>query len=217
MDEEFEYMVTPLVFDLELQLEAIGWEIEKVYGSPEANEATGELVKVSTLFPSKKEGGETRGGLVLLKLKKATTENSLNLKVSYQDRSGKTDSVETIVELEERTPDYFDNSGIRKGILLSRYADLLKNWIIDEREYANYSQPWNPSVDSEQGIILPRRIKPSLGQWERQSVPLTVSEAYRDLFKEFMDYFENEMNAIDDDTLDQELELLNHLSTYKGS
>ncbi|MFC2068387.1 VWA domain-containing protein [Chloroflexota bacterium] len=62
MDDEFEYMVTPLVFNLQLTLEADGWEIEKVYGSPEANEATGELMRVNTLFPSKREEGETKGG-----------------------------------------------------------------------------------------------------------------------------------------------------------
>ena len=53
MDDEFDYMVTPLVFDLRLRLDAPGYEIEKVYGSPEADQATGELMKVNTLFPSK--------------------------------------------------------------------------------------------------------------------------------------------------------------------
>ena len=94
MDDEFEYMVTPLVFDLQLRLEAQGWEIEKVYGSPEANEATGELMKVNTLFPSKTEGGETRGGIVLLKLNKTSGEGDLVLKVSYEDRNGNPDSTE---------------------------------------------------------------------------------------------------------------------------
>jgi Ca-activated chloride channel family protein len=144
MDDEFEYMVTPLVFDLQLNLNASGYEIEKVYGSPEAEEATGEIMKVKTLFPSKKEDGETRGGLILLKLRKLSPENSLklnlNLKlklnVSYEDRNGVIGSDEATVELEleNKEPDFFENTGIRKGILLSRYADLIKNWIIDERE-----------------------------------------------------------------------------------
>src|SRR3989338_6924606 len=58
MDDEFEYMVTPLVFNLLLKLDSPGFEIEKVYGSPEANEATGEIMKVNTLFPSKKQEEE---------------------------------------------------------------------------------------------------------------------------------------------------------------
>ncbi|RLC36741.1 hypothetical protein DRH27_04775, partial [Candidatus Falkowbacteria bacterium] len=62
MDDEFELMVTPLVFDLKLVLDASGYEIEKVYGSPEADEATGQIMKVNTLFPSRTVAGETRGG-----------------------------------------------------------------------------------------------------------------------------------------------------------
>ncbi len=208
MDDEFEYMVTPLVFNLRLTLEADGWEIEKVYGSPEANEATGELMKVNTLFPSKKEEGETRGGLIVLKLKRTEPNNSLTLKVSYEDRKGITDSSMAIVELNDEEPEFFENNGIRKGILLSRYADLLKNWMIDEREHAHFSRPWEPRVNDEIGIIVPPI---TLGRWERQSLPLVISEPYQELFTKFREYFEQEMYNLNDDTLSQELEILDKL------
>ena len=214
MDDEFEYMVTPLVFDLRLNLNATGYEIEKVYGSPEAEEATGEIMKVKTLFPSKKEDGENRGGLVLLKLRKISPENSLklNLNVSYEDRNGVIGSDEATVELEleEKEPDFFENTGIRKGIILSRYADLIKNWIIDERESIEKNETVTPSVNAEDGIVVPIE----LGRWERQSIPLRVSEPYKGLFKEFSVYFEEEMNAIGDNTLGQEVDILNTLSRY---
>jgi len=216
MDDEFEYMVTPLVFDLHLNLNATGYEIEKVYGSPEAEEATGEIMKVKTLFPSKKEDGETRGGLVLLKLRKLSPENSLklNLKlnVSYEDRNGVIGSDEATVELEleKKEPDFFENTGIRKGIILSRYADLIKNWIIDERESIEKNETVTPSVNAEDGIIPPIE----LGRWERQSIPLRVSEPYKGVFKEFYVYFEEEMNAIGDNTLSQEVDILDTLSRY---
>ncbi len=211
MDEEFEYMVTPLVFDLRLALEADGWEIEKVYGSPEANEATGELMKVNTLFPSKKEENETKGGLILLKLKKTGSENSLTLQVSYEDRNGKKDSSETTVEFGEDEPEFFENNGIRKGILLARYADLMKNWIIDEREHAHISHPWEPRINEETGIIVP---PVQLGLWERQSLPLAVTEEYRELFDGFYQYFKLEMDKIGDKNLNQELEILETLIEY---
>jgi Ca-activated chloride channel family protein len=211
MDEEFEYMVTPLVFDLQLVLEADGWEIEKVYGSPEANEATGELMKVNTLFPSKKEGDETKGGLILLKLKKTGSESSLTLKVSYEDRKGKIDGSETTIKFGEDEPELFENNGIRKGILLARYADLMKNWIIDEQEHAHISRPWEPRINDETGILIP---PVQLGQWERQSLPLAVTEEYRELFKEFCEYFGKETGEIGDDTLSQELEILEKLIDY---
>jgi Ca-activated chloride channel family protein len=166
-------------------------------------------MKVNTLFPSRKEEGETRGGLILLKLKKTSPGEGLTLKITYEDRNGIKDSSEVTIELPEETPEFFENSGIRKGILLSRYADLLKNWMIDEREHAHFSSPWEPSVDDERGIVVPPI---TLGQWERQSLPLVVSEPYRQLFQEFRVYFEQEMNDLNDDALNQELEILDELT-----
>ncbi len=213
MDEEFEFMVTPLVFDLDLRLEADGYRIEKVYGSPEADEATGELMHVNTLFPSKQVDGEVRGGLVLLKLKKTSGDAHLTLKVSYENRNGKRDSSEAMIDLEDESAEFFDNSGIRKGVILARYADLLKNWLIDERRHDDWIEPWEPRVDHEIGIPLPPP-EPRLGQWERQSMPLTVADKYERLFEEFAQYFDHEMEAIGDQTLEQELDILEMLSHY---
>jgi Ca-activated chloride channel family protein len=223
MDEGFDYMVTPLVFDLELRLESEGWEIEKVYGSPEADEATGEIMKVNTLFPSKRVEGETKGGIVLLKLKEKNPDGgSIKLKVSYEDREGNKDSNEKTVEFESKEPaEYFENTGIRKGILLSSYANLVKNWIVDERESIECGKPIiYPRVTRGEGIILPPPepvVGPyQLGRWERQSAPLRVSEHYQGLFEEFAEYFEEEMDAIGDETLERELDILEKLSTYSG-
>ncbi len=213
MDDEFEYMVTPLVFNLQLTLEAEGWEIEKVYGSPEADEATGGLMKINTLFPSKSVDGETKGGLVLLKLKRTAEDNkdnSLVLKVSYEDRNGNQKNIEATVTFNNEEPEYFANDGIRKGVLLTRYADLVKNWLVDEYEHTHISYLWEPKVNYEDGIIIPPA---TLGQWERQSLPLYVSPPYRDLFRQFSQYFQGEAEAIGDATLAQELDILELLSS----
>ncbi len=209
LDDEFEYMVTPLVFDLQLNLESDDWKIEEVYGSPEANEATGELMKVNTLFPSKRRDDETRGGIILLKLKKTGINDSLSLIASYEDRNGKEHQNEVTIELDDVDADFFENRGIRKGILLSRYADLLKTWMIDEREHAHYSRPWEPIIDEETGICIPpHRL---LNQWERQSLPLTIAEPYKKLFGLFYRYFDDEIDAIGDNNLRQELAILDIL------
>ncbi|MEZ4615504.1 MAG: hypothetical protein R2867_08315 [Caldilineaceae bacterium] len=55
-------------------------------------------------------------------------------------------------------------------------------------------------------IILPQR--PALGEWERQSLPLQVSPPYRALFTQFRAYFTAEMAAVQDETLQQEVEVL---------
>jgi Ca-activated chloride channel family protein len=221
LDTDFDYMVTPLVFDLSLKLDATGWEIEKVYGSPEADEATGEIMKVNTLFPSKTEGGETKGGLVLIKLKKTGESGDIKLKVSYQDRNGKSDSDEKDIVFADKPADFYDNTGIHKGILLTRYANLMQGWAIDSRR--GHDKPdvvCPPIIAYEKGLVCPmdRCLPPmpvpchfELGQWERQSIALNVSEHYKKVFADFAKYFEAEMKAIGDDTLQQELDVLNKL------
>ena len=221
MDDEFEYMVTPLVFNLRLILDAKGYEIEKVYGSPDASEATGELMKVNTLFPSKTEGGETRGGIVLLKLKKTAEDGNLNLSTVYEDRNGKSGSDIVEIALGEVGFEFYENSGIRKGILLARYADLMKSWMVDERKGQRQTEndrvvpfdepsPMMPCITFERGIV-PRCGFFELGEWERQSMDLKVSAHYKELFEKFKTYFEKEMEAIGDKTLTKEIEILNLL------
>jgi Ca-activated chloride channel family protein len=214
MDEEFEFMVTPLVFDLLLRLDAPGYRIEKVYGSPEADEATGEIMKVNTLFPSRAEEGMVKGGIILLKLEEVSNDGELTLAVSYTDRNGTFDGDEATVIFPEAEGDFYDNDGIRKAILLSRYADLLKNWIADEREALEMDGPVEPSVTEEVGILVPRPIE--LGRWERTSSPLTVSQPYRNLFELFGNYFEVEREEIGDVDLQQEEAVLDKLSGWRG-
>jgi len=209
VDEEFDFMVTPLVFNLRLTLDSDDWEIDTVYGSPEADKATGEMMKVNTLFPSKKVDGETKGGLILLKLKNIGDDTgSIRLKTSYEDRAGKEDGSEAKIYLDDERPEYFENSGIRKGILLARYADLVQNWLIDEREHASWSRPWEPRVNPEYGIVVPPI---GLSQWERTSLPLMVSSQYHSLFRDFSEYFSDEIDEIEDNTLLQELQILRQL------
>jgi len=212
MDDEFDYMVTPLVFDLRLRLDAPGYEIEKVYGSPEADQTTGELMKVNTLFPSKAEEGQVKGGVILVKLKKLSAEGNIDLKVSYQDRNGVQDSDETSVLFAKTGPDFYQNNGIRKAVLLTRYADLLKNWMIDERSAAAKGWKIVPSVTLANGIVIPVE----LGEWERQSMPLTVSGDYRLLFQQFGDYFRKERLALEDNDLQKEQSILDKLGSYSG-
>jgi hypothetical protein len=55
-----------------------------------------------------------------------------------------------------------------------------------------------------------------LGEWERQSLPLRVSEPYQELFAKFRNKFQQDMRAIGDPTLEQEVSILEKLSSYQG-
>ena len=213
MVDEFELMVTPLVFDLELHLDADGWEIEEVYGSPEADQATGEIMKVSTLFPSRTEDGQTRGGLVLLKLERVSDDAVLVLSTTYEGVDGEPGESRMAVGLSPHDQDYHENTGVWKGVLLARYADLMKAWILDERAALAEVPVMRPSFDDD-GILVPDHAGWTLGPWERQSAPLQVSDHYRGLIAEFRDHFDEQAAAIGDGTLRQELEVLDKLAGY---
>lgn len=212
MGEQFEYMVTPLVFDLELNLESDDYEIEMVYGSDTVNKENGNIMNVNTLFPSKTTStGEVKGGVILLKLNKKSenTSGELKLSVSYKDRNNKEYSNSQTVKFEEKE-EYYENTGIRKAIVLTRYANTLKNWILYERsEDEKYIiEPIYGIMDCDLDY---EEVYTILGEHERTSVKLTVSEAYKNIFTKIKEYISNENTYLKDDTLNQEIELLDKL------
>ena len=211
MGDEFEYMVTPLVFDLELNSE--DFEIAKVYGSDTANKESGNLMNVNTLFPTKTtEEGEVKGGIILLKLRKKNekTVGNVNLSVSYKDRNGKEFSNSQDVPFGTQE-EHYDNTGIRKAIVLTRYANVVKNWIMYER------------TGEQRFIIIPAigildfdytedQIVVMLGRNERTSVKLKVSDTYKSAFNTIKQYILNENNELKDDNFKQEIEILDLLT-----
>ncbi|MBN1168417.1 VWA domain-containing protein [Candidatus Woesebacteria bacterium] len=211
MDEGFDYMVTPLVFDLVLKLDSPGFTIDKVYGSPEANLATGEIMRVNTLFPSDSTSEGVKGGIVLLKLSKNTdSAEEVSLEVSYEDRLGQLHNNEKKANITVMDSDYYPNTGVRKAILLTRYANLLKNWIQDQRSISQQNTTYTePCVSSESGIIIP--VERELSRWERTSVPLKVMPEYRDFFFTFNNYFVQEMQYLQDQDLEREVQVFDLL------
>ena len=212
MGEQFEYMVTPLVFDLSLDFKSNNYQIETVYGSDTANKENGNIMKVNTLFPSKTtEDGEVKGGVILLKLKKLDNNESdkIELKVSYKDRNGKDYNNMQTVNF-EKNDEYYDNIGIRKAIVLTRYANALKNWILYERT-EDKKFIIVPNIGITDCIYTEDEIENLLGENERTSVELKVSDEYKETFKKIKGYIERENENIKDENLNQEIKILNKL------
>ena len=225
MGDEFEYMVTPLVFDLNLDLESDGYEIAAVYGTDDVDAEEGNIMHVNTLFPSiSNSSEEVKGGLVLLKLRRLdnTESQDIKLKVTYEDVSGEEHSNEQTVTLNSEE-NYYDNTGIRKGIVLTRYVNVLKNWIAYER----VGEP-EFLIDTNTGIIewddvstyydLDDEYEDDYYYYygysnenERTSVDLSVSDEYKETFRILREYMSSEINEIGDDTLEQEIEILDKL------
>ena len=221
LDKEFEYMVTPLVYDLELKLSSKKYEIDAVYGSPDAKLATGEIMKVNTLFPSSSEDGKTKGGVILLKLKKVGTgSDDIDLKVSYKDVDGKSFKNSQKIEFNKKKDTYYDNSGIRKAILVSDFVTVMKNWLIDARAGCNDRVKWimqeYPVIMKRCMVFPPKRpIYPTVKTWERKSCKLKVSDGYNKLFQTFKRSFVDEMKILNDDSLQKELTILDKLIEMK--
>lgn len=213
LSEDFEYMVTPLVFDLNLNFESVGYEIEKVYGTDSADKSSGNIMKVNTLFPSStNENSESKGGVILLKLKKKDnqTDNKINLSVSYKDREGNKHSNSQDIEF-DKDEEFYENTGIRKAVALTRYANTLKSWILYERSNKDERFYIGENIGVIDCDYTIEDIQIILGENERTSVKLTVSEEYKENFRKIKSYLENEKNELKDDNLKQEIELLQEL------
>ena len=214
MGEQFEFMVTPLVFDLNLNLRSDDYAIEMVYGTDSANGLKGSLMKVNTLFPSKtSETGEVKGGVVLVKVKEKNEmkNGELKLEVSYKDRNGEEYKNNQIINFNKnKTEEFYENSGIRKAIVLTRYVNALKSWILYERSSNKVFM-----IETSKGIFdityTELEIMKILGEHERMSVELKISEEYKKILKNIKEYILKENKEIKDDTFDKEIEILDLL------
>ena len=218
MGEQFEYMVTPLVFDLSLNLKSDDYDIEMIYGSDSSKAQKGNLMKVNTLFPSKtSEEGEVKGGIVLVKLKEKTgiKNGKIELQVTYKDRNGKEYENSQVINFDKsKNEEFYDNSGIRKAIVLTRYVNVLKNWILYERT-ENEIFMIGPNKGIIDFIYTQEEIIKLLGEHERMSVELKVGMKYKEIFKNLKEYMIKENKEIMDNGLMNEIEILDELINYK--
>jgi Ca-activated chloride channel family protein len=214
LDNDFDLILTPLVFNVKMNLESDLFDVEQVYGSTEWDQTKqNEVLQINTLFPSRTDQeNNTRGGIILLKLKsKKTITEKMNttahLSVTYEDRLGNKFEEKQLIYILVNNDIYYGNSGIRKGILLVNYITLLKKWIHDERE-RTYNQ-------RKEVVNLYEKDAKKLSEWERQSTKLTISNQYRKQFKIFLTYFQSEMEILHDKDLEQEVKILKKLIEYE--
>ena len=206
--DEFEFMVSPMVYDLDLSLSSDTYEIEAVYGTDSIDSEEGNIMHVNTLFPSRSDdSGDVKGGLIVLQLKKIknTPNAKMDITVSYETIKGEKKQNSTSVNFENGGKEYYDNTGIRKGIALARYVSTVKDWIAYDRDNKD------DFLITEKCGIIPW-VVPSLGENERQSVKLKVSDEYKQIFTKLSEYLQSEMNEVGDQTMQQEIDILNKLT-----
>eukprot|EP01026_Neomeris_dumetosa_P068724 TRINITY_DN67446_c0_g1_i2.p1 TRINITY_DN67446_c0_g1~~TRINITY_DN67446_c0_g1_i2.p1 ORF type:complete len:531 (-),score=56.90 TRINITY_DN67446_c0_g1_i2:586-2178(-) len=254
LDAEFDFMVTPLVFDLKLEIDpssfnnGLGWQVIKVYGSPNLDgglNVEGTIIEINTLFPAPKtEDGAIKGGVVLLKVFKPSGKvPPFKLKTSYKDRNTLeiTETFQEVVTFTEtnRGDEYYGSSGVRKAILLSRYVDLLRGWMIDQHKesgvptqqvrvpskfcvfYPEARIDFFPNNDCyvfiwclPDGVILPiydAVVVQYQVRWEGNRQSLRVNKEQGDAFRAFLEYMTQTKSILQDNDLQQEIEILQTL------
>jgi len=206
MDEGFSYMVQPMVYNLTLTVDSAGFDIDHVYGSPQAEAATGEVMRVATLFPSRTRGNRTEGGVVLVEFDRTGDARTLNLTARYELENGTARSTTRTVRFPERDPPYYESSGVRKAVTLANYGTLLRNWAAYERALAGTDTGrGETAVTPEEGIEYRQP-----GEWEQRSVELTVSSPYGERIREFARYFRAQSRALNG-SLDRDRRILQRL------
>ena len=208
LEEEFEYMVTPLVFDLSLVLDAKGYEIMRVCGTPYSAESSGEIMKVGTLFPSASEDEKVRGGIILVQLKQMGKEGDIRLIAGYNDREGTHYSSSRKVDMQKYLVSSVINSGIKKGVLLVHYADLLRDWASTTREAGGTEGSEDDWQDNQNQNNRKTR---ALNDWEQESIPLRVNSYYLEQFLKMKEQIINYIRINNDNEFQKEVELLDKL------
>ena len=169
---------------------------------------------VNTLFPSSSnDDGDVKGGIIVLKLKKIKEADNaeISLNVSYKDTEEKAYNNSKKVKFKDSNEDYYDNNGIRKAVVLSRYVGTMKNWTIYEKtQYEEFEAKKENNITEY--CYDEDYVKTVLGVNERSSVKLNVSEGYKETFKELKKYLEDENKILNDEDMKKEIELLDKLS-----
>ena len=208
LEEEFDYMVTPLVFDLNLVLDAEGYEIVKVCGAPYSAESSGEIMKVGTLFPSVSEDEKVRGGIILVQLKQIDRQGDIRLIAGYNDREGNHHSSSRKVDMQKYLVSSVINSGIKKGVLLVHYADILRDWAKATRGDGGTEVSED---DWQYNQLQSNRKTRALNEWEQESIPLRVNSYYLEQFLKMKEQIINYIRINNDKEFQKEIELLDKL------
>lgn len=185
---DFNYVVTPIAFNVRIFVDSNKYEIEHVFGIPEGDKAVtaNRIITIDTYSASAMDQSERiKGSLFIVKLKEKltpedhTSDNRLTLTVKYERAAdGQQQSLppETI-SLDEPS----GNHSLRKGILLVQYSTLLQLIIRDVNACARVG---------------------------RAGTQLQISRMMKADLLKFRTHFLSEMQTLDDKQLQQELDIL---------
>lgn len=195
--EAFDHMVTPVAYDLTVELDADGYELASVHG---AEAATDRLAHLGTLFPPAGQDSMAPGGLAVMRLARTWHDPEVELVASWTERGSGEYTASVTVEVPD-SPETYTDDGVRTAVALTRYARELREWAVTRHDCP---------ADAD------GRTTPEMGTTgehdghERSPVPLAVSEQRAGRFQRLREYLDAEIARVDGG-LQQERALLDVL------
>ena len=149
LETDFNYIVTPLAFNVYGQISSQKFQIQRTYGSDfdiEENPKEdlliemkkGGVLRIETLTAYEKSVKGVKGGIILahLKEKEEGKNDEMNedynivVSVDYEDLNGKKNEIKKIIDAkllkELDTKEFYQSLGGRKALLLSRYVNFVR-------------------------------------------------------------------------------------------
>ena len=161
----------------------------------------GHFLKIHTVFASTQSVQIVKSGILLIELKPLSVQQHglrASVMVTFEDRNESEFVNEKAVEFGDG--EYFQSAAIRKAILLTKYAQILMQWIRSD-ESANAQSEHREQREQQQ----------------QRRRPLFVNDRYRLIFGRFLEYFESEMEHCDDaEELQRERRVLHKLTTWNN-
>ncbi|CAF1094238.1 unnamed protein product [Didymodactylos carnosus] len=221
LNDDFNYIINPIAFDIMVLIESEKYEIEKVYGIPKTG-MTNEYFTFASFSPSSLDNESIRG-CILVKLKEKIISNlnpssMLKLTTKFDDIDDKRHQSTIEVDLNERlsrilsstddtdlvvlsTDDEnkYENTGIRKAILLAQYVSFITNVL------TNIQQETNTFYDD---LGKPSKRTTSQHSDDGNQAKLKISKIMKHDLIQFRKHFLREIDAIGDKNLEHELDIL---------
>jgi len=214
-NEEFDYVASADIFDAVVKYSGGGFEVERVYGSNGFEiPVNSVLFEMSSGFPSPKESENlTKGGIMVIKLKRIEGGSpTINFTITYTDRHGAKYEHKELYEFpkhDSETEDFYQGSAARKGVLLVRYVNFMKNYLMDEID----GRKPETRINSRDGIPMPNIVYNNSNAANKNE----MRPEYKELFNKFVEYFTKESDKLGDSTLLHELENANKIMTIGTS
>jgi len=207
MNSEFAYLVTPIAFNVSVELAGGDWKMTRGFGSPEISDVPLHSVRFSSIFPSSTCSTDSglRAGCYVFKLEpkdgKVDSLDPVSIKVSWEDSLGICHSTEDKIPFnetafssqEEAEAPNPNTIGLRTAVLLMRYTDFTQNYIKQFNEYVTHLKNEQPS----------KRAKTSEENSTDPTKPVGLSE--------FMDFYLHQKELLSDNSLQGEVDVLTKL------